>query len=106
MEKNSLGTRATTEARTACLLFCPTFKHQSTLDVPYVPSAGHRQRLDVFRPEGQTGRPVVLMVHGGAWMIGDKNFHGLYRDVAEGLAKQGLVVVTANYRLAPWVQHP
>src|SRR5262245_20687187 len=82
------------------------FKVRSTLDVPYVPNAGHRQKLDVFRPEGQTGQPVVLMVHGGAWVIGDKDFHGLYRDVAEGLAKQGLVVVTANYRLSPWVRHP
>ncbi len=82
------------------------FKVKSTLDVAYVPNGGDRQKLDVFSPEGQTKRPVVLMIHGGAWMIGDKNLFGLYRDVAVGLAKQGVVVVAANYRLSPWVKHP
>src|SRR5882724_10364085 len=75
-------------------------KVQSTLDVGYVPKAGDRQKLDIFRPEGMTNRPVVLMIHGGTWMIGDKNFHGLYRDVAVSLAKEGCVVVAANYRLS------
>jgi acetyl esterase/lipase len=83
-----------------------TFKVESTLDLPYVPKASDFQKLDVFRPQGQANRPVLLLVHGGSWMIGDKNFFGIYRDVAEGLAAQGLVVVSINYRLAPWVKHP
>src|SRR5262245_53271124 len=82
------------------------FKVESTLDVAYVSGAGVRQKLDVFRPAGQTDRPVVLMIHGGSWMFGDKNFFGMYRDVAVNLAREGLVVVAANYRLTPWVRHP
>jgi acetyl esterase/lipase len=83
-----------------------SFKVESTLDLPYIPKAGDFQKLDVFRPQGEKNRPVLLMVHGGCWMIGDKDFFGIYRDVAEGFASLGLVVVTINYRLAPWVKHP
>jgi acetyl esterase/lipase len=84
----------------------PPCRVKSTLDIAYVPKAGERQKLDIFRPEGMTNRPVVMMIHGGTWMIGDKNFYGLYRDVAVSLAKDGFVVVAANYRLSPWVKHP
>lgn len=68
-----------------------------------------RQTLDVFAPKearlnGQ--RPVVLFVHGGAWMFGDKNFFGLYRNVGRFLASQGMVAVLVNYRLSPMVRHP
>src|SRR5581483_3044471 len=82
------------------------FKVQSTLDIPYVSDGGRRQQLDVFRPEGRLNAPVLLLVHGGSWMFGDKDFHGLYRDVAVSFAQQGLVVVSANYRLVPWARHP
>src|SRR3954447_11617559 len=63
------------------------FKVQSTLDISYVTNGGAPQTLDIFCPEGQTKRPVVLLIHGGSWMIGDKNFFGMYRDVAVSLAR-------------------
>ena len=50
--------------------------------------------------------PVVVFVHGGTWMIGDKNFFGLYRDAGKSLARNGVVAVMINYRLSPLVQHP
>src|SRR4051794_2017887 len=83
----------------------PTHAVEEALDLRY---HGHdpRQVLDVFRPKGQTGRPVVLFVHGGAWMIGDKNFFGLYRGVGRYLASHGVVAVLINYRLSPQVRHP
>jgi carboxylesterase type B len=37
--------------------------------------------------------PVLFFIHGGAWSFGSGNIRG------EGLAKKGLIVVTANYRL-------
>jgi acetyl esterase/lipase len=68
---------------------------------------GHeRQRLDVFAPKGLDGAPVVLFVHGGGWMIGDKNLLGFYRGVGKFLAEHGVVAVLCNYRLSPEVQHP
>lgn len=83
----------------------PLFTVLETLDQRYHPD-DERQVLDVFRPEGVTNAPVVLFVHGGAWMMGDKNFLGLYRAVGRYLAGQGVVAVLANYRLTPAVKHP
>jgi len=46
-------------------------------DIAYGPG-GRRQRLDVYRPrEPGTGRPVLLQVHGGAWVFGRKDNQGL-----------------------------
>src|SRR4051812_35038210 len=40
-----------------------------------------RRTLDVFAPEGARGRPVIFFVHGGGWIVGDKNLFGLYRGI-------------------------
>jgi len=78
---------------------------QETLDVCYFDGPG-AQTLDVFAPKGAANRPVVLFVHGGAWMSGDKNFFGLYRSVGRFFARHGAVAVCVNYRLSPRVKHP
>jgi acetyl esterase/lipase len=80
---------------------------RETFDVRY--SDCHpRCTLDIFAPRGKTSErlPVVLYVHGGTWMFGDKNFFGINRGVGRGLASQGVVVVVINYRLSPSVKHP
>ena len=81
---------------------------RETFDVRYYPGRG-RQKLDVFAPAAaKKGErfPVVIFVHGGTWMVGDKNFFGLYRGVGRFLARNGLVAVVINYRLSPLVKHP
>jgi acetyl esterase/lipase len=65
-----------------------------------------RHRLDLFLPKGRDDYPVVVLVHGGAWMMGDNHCCGLYPAVAEFLAGQGVGVVLPNYRLSPAVKHP
>jgi acetyl esterase/lipase len=65
-----------------------------------------RHKLDVFVPVGKKDYPVVVLVHGGAWMIGDKSCCGLYSAVGRFLASQGVGAVLPNYRLSPWVKHP
>jgi acetyl esterase/lipase len=65
-----------------------------------------RHRLDLFLPNGCANYPVVMLVHGGAWMLGDKSCCGLYSSVGEFLASQGVGVVMPGYRLSPWVKHP
>jgi acetyl esterase/lipase len=77
------------------------------LDLRYY-NGSSRQRLDVFAPRGSASErfPVVLFVHGGTWMIGDKNFFGIYRGVGLELARHGVVAVLINYRLSPQVKHP
>jgi acetyl esterase/lipase len=78
-------------------------------DVTYYDGSGHdkiKHKLDLFLPEGGKGFPVLLFVHGGAWMHGDKSFLGFYSALARSLAAQGIGVVVTNYRLSPGVRHP
>lgn len=69
-------------------------------------AAGHQHRLDLYLPRGRIGYPVVLLVHGGAWLIGDNRCCGLHMSVGEFLARRGIGVVMPNYRLSPAVRHP
>jgi acetyl esterase/lipase len=68
-----------------------------------------RHKLDVYRPAEKGRYPVLLLLHGGAWMMMSKDdvFGVLgYGTVARCLAERGLVVVVPNYRLSPGVRHP
>jgi len=66
----------------------------------------HRHQLDLFLPKGQKSYPVVVLIHGGAWILGDNRSCGLYSAVGEFLASQGVGTVLPNYRLSPGVKHP
>ena len=58
--------------------------------------------LDVYTMRGAgTNRPVLLFVHGGGFTRGDKDgaFHP--DNIPLWAAKEGLVGITINYRLAP-----
>ena len=65
-----------------------------------------KHKCDVFYPRRADNCPVVVLVHGGVWMIGDKSCMGLYSAVGKFLARNGIVAVLPNYRLTPWVKHP
>ena len=55
--------------------------------------------LDLYRPKDTEGKlPVLLNIHGGAWVYGDKK---VYAPYCMYLASQGFAVVNASYRLAP-----
>jgi len=67
--------------------------------------AGVRNQLDVYRPrEAAQGCPVLLQIHGGAWVFGDKNAQGL--PLMNALAARGWVCVAPNYRLSPRATFP
>jgi acetyl esterase/lipase len=70
-------------------------------DVRYGPHERHR--LDVFSPAGARDLPVVVFVHGGGFVAGDKATAGTpyYDNVGLWGARSGMVGVTMNYRLAP-----
>jgi acetyl esterase/lipase len=67
------------------------------------PMPGARSRrnlLDVYAPrEAGTKRPVLLQIHGGGWVIGEKEQQGL--PLMNYLAARGWVCVAPNYPLAP-----
>jgi acetyl esterase/lipase len=71
------------------------------------PAAGRRQRLDIFTPrDAGRGRPVLLQIHGGGWVIGSKDEQGL--PLMTHLAARGWVCVAPNYPLSPsatWPEH-
>lgn len=61
---------------------------------------GRRNRLDVYRHVDEPdGCPVLLQVHGGAWVIGNKDQQGW--PLMSHLAANGWVCVAINYRLGP-----
>jgi acetyl esterase/lipase len=69
--------------------------------------ADPRHLLDVFEPAASgLPRPVLLFVHGGGFVAGDKHRPGSpYQDnVALWAVRHGMVGVNMTYRLAP--QHP
>lgn len=62
------------------------------------------QVMDVYRPAGREGLlPVIVSVHGGGWVYGDKE---RYRFYCMDLARRGFVVVNFSYRLAPEHKFP
>ena len=67
-----------------------------------------RQRLDLFSPRHQSGlRPVVLFVHGGAFVSGHRNRTAqIYANVLHYLARFGIAGVNIGYRLADAVTFP
>jgi acetyl esterase/lipase len=65
-----------------------------------------RHRLDLFLPRNKQNFPIVVLVHGGGWDVGDNRCSGLYSSVGEFLASQGICAVLPNYRLSPQVMHP
>ena len=61
------------------------------------------QKLDVFTPDGAKGKklPVLLFVHGGGFTRGDKHGDFYPDNITLWAAKNGMVGVNIDYRLAP-----
>ena len=111
-----LATRARRAGLVATLLFSATF----TLAAPAVPDGvrritdlpygqDERQRMDVYLPAaaavngGNTAKaPVIVMVHGGAWMVGNKAMPKVVENkVAYWVKQKGYIFVSVGYRLIP-----
>ncbi|MFL5245043.1 MAG: alpha/beta hydrolase [Gemmataceae bacterium] len=73
----------------------PTDHVRLLADVPYGAEPG--QNLDLYLP--RKGKfPVMVFVHGGAWISEDKIYYGL---VGRYLAENGVGAAVINYRLPP-----
>ena len=85
-----------------------TFEVTTLKDIVYHDGkdADPRHKLDLYLPKGKTNFPVVVFVHGGAWMYGSKDILGLYSAVGRFLAENGVGAALPNYRLSPAVKHP
>ncbi|BCG03158.1 hypothetical protein PPGU19_077260 (plasmid) [Paraburkholderia sp. PGU19] len=90
-------------------LYAPQLKAQSyegvrvTRDVSYGPD--DKQRLDVFVPAATQASPraVLIFVHGGGYVRGDKHAPDspFYDNVMLWAANHGMIGINVNYRLAP-----
>lgn len=87
-------------------------------DLVFSRGDGYELCLDVYVPRGRAGaaslhttraaagakRPVLLFVHGGGWVIGQKEKQGL--PLMLHLASRGWVCMTVDYRLSPRATFP
>jgi acetyl esterase/lipase len=81
-------------------------------DITYAALGGSRPlTLDVYTPKPKPGLslPMVLYVHGGNWNSGDSRHALAFADFPRalaGLAAQGYVVASLNYRLSQEAHFP
>jgi acetyl esterase/lipase len=76
-------------------------------DVKY--GAAERNLLDVFMPEAaSSSRPVLIFVHGGAFVSGDRREPGtpFFDNIMLWAERNGFVGVNMTYRLAPQAKWP
>ncbi len=66
-------------------------------DIAYVPDGHERQKLDLYLPatEPDAPLPLIVWVHGGAWLGGSKD-----NCPAVKFVRQGYAVASVNYRLS------
>ncbi len=81
------------------------FQYDSILNIEYgndFDYAGTNQSLtlDIYKPKNDTNcnRPILILVHGGAWIGGSKEDADLIL-LSREFAKRGYVVANINYRL-------
>jgi acetyl esterase/lipase len=58
-----------------------------------------RQKFDFWQPKSERPTPLVLLIHGGGWMGGDKTGYGA--GSIEPFLEAGIAVAALNYRFIP-----
>jgi arylformamidase len=59
------------------------------------------QTMDVYLPPHPENAPVLMMVHGGAWRIGDKSEPGVVVNKVAHWLPKGYIFISVNNRLLP-----
>lgn len=102
----SYGLIEGTQKHLATTVAQPASEPLMVRDLAYGPDGRHR--LDLFMREGAQDAPVLVFVHGGGFVMGDKRLPKLpfYDNIGCWAAEQGWIGVTINYRLAPDAMWP
>lgn len=83
----------------------PAIKEQTLSNISYGSDA--RQNMDIYLPANRNSSTtnVIILIHGGAWIEGDKNdFAGYITTLKQRLP--GYAIFNINYRLAINNQNP
>ena len=78
-------------------------KYEMLANIPYVTRGEQALRMNLYIPEGEGPFPAVMLVHGGAWRMGNR-WH--MHSVAQKLASRGYSVASISYRFAPAHRFP
>jgi acetyl esterase/lipase len=70
-------------------------------DLPYVSGGHEREKLDLYLPKTKEKTPLIIRIHGGAWLMGSKEMEGPGDYPSEGYA-----VASINYRLSQHAVFP
>jgi len=60
-----------------------------------------KQSLDVYTSGQGQDRPILVMVHGGAWKVGDKDSPNVLENKLKHWLPAGYIFVSVNYRMLP-----
>jgi acetyl esterase/lipase len=59
------------------------------------------QSVDVYIPPQARNAPMIVMVHGGAWFLGDKKSSTVVENKVARWVPKGFIFVSVNYRMLP-----
>ncbi len=68
-------------------------------DVAYGPAK--LQTMDVYLPPQPKSAPIILMVHGGGWVVGDKRHPPVVDNKLARWAPRGFIFISMNYPMMP-----
>lgn len=70
-------------------------------DLLYVSGGHERQKMDLYLPKAEEKLPLVIRIHGGAWLAGSKESEG-----PQDYLRNGFAVASINYRLSQHAVFP
>lgn len=96
--RHAMQARAATPPSVSGVPSTPTTTASQVLrDVAYGSDA--QQRFDVYLPANASNAPVIFMVHGGAWRLGDKAADKVVDNKVAHWVPKGFIFISTNYRL-------
>ncbi len=60
-----------------------------------------KQKIDVYIPAQSKNAPIIMMVHGGGWRLGDKSSKPVVSNKVAHWVPKGVIFVSVNNRLVP-----
>jgi len=76
---------------------------KSITNVPYIKGQDNYRLLDISVPDGNSMFPIIIYVHGGGWISGNKKS---YTRICKSFAHEGYLTFNINYRLTPKYSYP